>query len=483
MTDGGERRYQPDYPASVLGEQPDSSFELRAQILDATRRYAKALLEPAEFVPGSTHIPVSGKVLAPADFVTSVDAVLDGWFTAGARVADFEHELADRVGVRHAIMVNSGSSANLLALTALTSPQLGNRQLVPGDEVISAGMSFPTTINPILQNGLRPVLVDVELGGYNAIPEQLAAAVGPRTRAIMMAHTLGNPFDLDAVLDLCRRHRLWLIEDACDALGSEYLGRQVGTFGDLATLSFYPAHQITTGEGGAILTNRPLLRRIIESFRDWGRDCYCETGEDNACRRRFNWIIDGDPPIVYDHKYVYSHVGYNMKPTDIQAALGNSQLARLADFVQARRSNFRYLRERLAGVPGLILPTATAGSDPSWFGFPLTIEPGSDADRDEFARFLSLRNIGWRGMFAGNVLRQPAYRGRDFRVVGKLVNSDTVLTRSLYLGVFPGLSRAMLDFVADSIAEFMADPVHAAIGAREEMVERGQDHRRVPHRR
>lgn len=436
----------------------DTQAQLRAQIADATRRYATTLLEAKEFVPGTTHIPVSGKVLDPADFIASVDSVLDGWFTAGPRVAEFERALARRIGVRHAVMVNSGSSANLLALTTLTSPQLGKRRLAPGDEVISAAVGFPTTVNPVLQNGLRPVLVDVQLGNYNALPAQLAEAIGPRTKAIMMAHTLGNPFDLDAVVSLCREHGLWLIEDACDALGTRYRDRPAGSFGDLATLSFYPAHQITTGEGGAVLTSSPLLRKLVESYRDWGRDCYCETGEDNACKRRFDWLIGADPPVAYDHKYVYSHIGFNLKATDVQAALGNSQLSRLSEFMQARQANFAHLYARLADVPGLILPAAAAHADPCWFGFPLTIAPGIPASRDDLVRFLSHRNIGTRAMFGGNLTRQPAYQDCDIRVVGTLANSDTVMTRSFWLGVHPALTSTMLDFVADSVISFMTDP-------------------------
>ena len=427
----------------------------RQPILDAVRAYADHVLEPPHFVPGKTAVPVSGKVLDREDLVSLVDACLDGWLTAGRFTEEFQRGLAKRVGTRGAVFVNSGSSANLAALSALTSPKLGPRALRPGDEVLTVAMGFPTTVNPIIQNGLRPVVVDVELGTYDAIPDKLREAVGPKTRAIMMAHTLGNPFDLDTVMELCREHDLWLIEDSCDAFGSTYDGAMTGSFGDTASLSFYPAHHITTGEGGAVLVKSPLVQKLVESFRDWGRDCYCETGHDNTCLKRFDWQL-GDLPLGYDHKYVYSHIGYNLKATDIQAALGLAQLSKLDAFGDARRENFKHLLHRLDDVDGLILPRATPKADPSWFGFPITLDPALPIDRTALLRFLDERRIGTRLMFAGNILRQPAYRNSEFRVVGDLTNTDIVMERSFWIGTYPGLTEPMLDFVAESIIEFLA---------------------------
>jgi CDP-6-deoxy-D-xylo-4-hexulose-3-dehydrase len=393
-------------------------------------------------------------VLDPNDFVALVDSSLDGWLTAGRFTEQFQRGLAKYVGARSSVFVNSGSSANLLALSALTSPKLGKKALKPGDEVLTVAMGFPTTVNPIIQNGLRPVVVDVELGTYDAKPAMLREAVGPKTRAIMMAHTLGNPFDLGLVQELCKEHGLWLIEDSCDALGSTYDGQRTGSFGDTATASFYPAHHITTGEGGAVFVKSPLVRKQVESFRDWGRDCYCETGHDNTCLKRFGWTL-GDLPEGYDHKYTYGHIGYNLKATDMQAALGLSQLAKLDTFVARRRENFDYLYKRLKKTPGLILPKATPKSEPSWFGFPITLDPELDVNREDLLRFLDERLIGTRLMFAGNILRQPAYKDVDFRVVGELTNTDIVMRRTFWVGVFPGLTEPMLDYIADSIIEFV----------------------------
>ena len=426
----------------------------RQRILDAVRAFAEVSLIETEFIPGTTPVPVSGKALSPDDYVALVDSSLDGWLTAGRFTEDFQRQLARYVGTRGAVFVNSGSSANLLALSALTSPKLGKRALKPGDEVLTVAMGFPTTVNPIIQNGLIPVLVDVELGTYDAHPERLREAIGPKTRAIMMAHTLGNPFNLRAVKELCDEHGLWLIEDSCDALGSTYDGQRTGSFGDTATVSFYPAHHITTGEGGAVLVKSALVRKQVESFRDWGRDCYCETGHDNTCKKRFEWQL-GDLPLGYDHKYIYSHIGYNLKATDMQAALGVSQLSRIDDFVARRRENFDHLFARLSGVEGLILPRATEHSEPSWFGFPITLDPNSGVDREKLLRFLDSRLIGTRLMFAGNITKQPAYRNIDFRVVGDLTNSDIVMRRTFWIGVYPGLTPPMLDYIADSIIEFV----------------------------
>jgi len=430
--------------------------ELRRDILERVQDFAKeSLKSQGVFAQGTTPVPVSGKVLDPEDFSALVDASLDGWLTAGRFTEAFQRSLAKYVGARSSVFVNSGSSANLLALSALTSPKLHKRALKPGDEVLTVAMGFPTTVNPILQNGLKPVVVDIELGTYDAKSDMLREAVGPKTRAIMMAHTLGNPFDLDTVQQLCKEHNLWLVEDSCDALGSTYRGQRTGSFGDTATASFYPAHHITTGEGGAVFVKSPLVRKQVESFRDWGRDCYCETGHDNTCKKRFEWQL-GDLPVGYDHKYIYGHIGYNLKATDMQAALGLSQLNKLDSFVEARRRNFDHLYSRLEAVQGLILPRATENSEPSWFGFPITLEPDSGVDREELLRFLDARLIGTRLMFAGNILKQPAYRNVDFRVVGELTNTDIVMRRSFWVGVYPGLTVPMLDYVADSIIEFFA---------------------------
>ena len=428
--------------------------QLRASILKEVSRFAEVHLEKPAFIRGESAVPVSGKVLFPADYEALVDASLDGWLTAGRFHDSFQRALSKYVGARNAIFVNSGSSANLVALSALTSPKLGKKRLLPGDEVITVAAGFPTTVNPIIQNGLRPVVVDIELGTYDAISEQLKEAVGTKTRAIMMAHTLGNPFDLDTVRALCKEHGLWLVEDACDSLGSTYDGQKTGSFGDTATLSFYPAHHITTGEGGAVFVKSPLVRKQVESFRDWGRDCYCETGHDNTCHKRFEWQL-GDLPLGYDHKYIYSHIGYNLKATDMQAALGLSQLKNIDAFTQARKENFKQIYKQLKGVEGLILPKATPKSDPSWFGFPITIDPESSISRQGLLQFLDSRKIGTRLLFAGNLLKQPAYKGVDFRVVGNLKNTDIVMNNTFWVGTYPGLTSEMIDFITESITEYV----------------------------
>ena len=427
---------------------------LRKAALQATKAYADSYLTRPEFKAGETPVPVSGKVLDSSDFVSLVDSSLDGWLTAGRFTEDFQRKLGKFVGARKTLFVNSGSSANLIALSALTSPKLGKRALKPGDEVLTVAMGFPTTVNPIIQNGLRPVVVDVQLETYDAFPDMLREAISSKTKAIMMAHTLGNPFDLDTVQELCEKHGLWLIEDSCDALGSTYKGKRTGSFGDTATVSFYPAHHITTGEGGAVFSKSPLVAKQVESFRDWGRDCYCETGHDNTCQKRFGWQL-GDLPVGYDHKYTYSHIGYNLKATDMQAALGVTQLAKLESFIEARRSNFKYLYEKLKNVEGLILPRATEHSEPSWFGFPITLDPSHPVNREDLLRHLETLKIGTRLMFAGNLMKQPAYRNVDFRVVGNLQNTDIVMLRTFWVGVYPGLTNEMLDYVAHSISEFM----------------------------
>jgi CDP-4-dehydro-6-deoxyglucose reductase, E1 len=438
-----------------VGKVTDSSLDSdRIEILDKVRKFAEAKLQLSAFNPGESNVPVSGKVLDPEDFVALVDSSLDGWLTAGRYTEEFERELAKYIGARGSKFVNSGSSANLVALSALTSPKLGPRALKAGDEVVTVAMGFPTTVNPIIQNGLKPVVVDVEIGTYDAVASQLEAAIGPKTRAIMMAHALGNPFNLDLVQELCKRHDLWLVEDSCDALGSTYRGQKTGSFGDTATISFYPAHHITTGEGGAVLFKSPLVMKQIESFRDWGRDCYCETGCDNTCLKRFEWQL-GDLPEGYDHKYIYSHIGYNLKATDMQAALGLSQLAKLEKFIAARKFNFDYIYGKLDGVKGLILPKATTNSDPSWFGFPITLDPKHNVNREDLLRFLDSRKIGTRLMFAGNILKQPAYKDVEFRVVGELTNTDIIMNRTFWIGVYPGLTTEMLDYATSSIIEFV----------------------------
>ena len=427
---------------------------LRQEILSMVQNFASESLKVADFLPGETPVPVSGKVLDPSDIAALVDASLDGWLTAGRFHEDFERALARYVGARSALFVNSGSSANLVALSALTSPKLGKRALKPGDEVLTVAAGFPTTVNPIMQNNLRPVLVDVNLETYDAIPEMLREAVTSKTKAIMMAHTLGNPFDLDTVRELCDKHGLWLVEDSCDALGSTYDGKKTGSFGDTATLSFYPAHHITTGEGGAVFVKSPLVRKQAESFRDWGRDCYCETGHDNTCHKRFEWQL-GTLPVGYDHKYIYSHIGYNLKATDMQAALGLSQLKKIDNFSDSRKKNFQHLLKGLSKVQGLIMPRATEKSDPSWFGFPITLDPKHPVDREELLRFLDSRKIGTRLLFAGNLTRQPAYKNVEWRIVGDLTNTDIVMKRTFWVGTYPGLTPVMLDYIITSLSEFM----------------------------
>lgn len=434
------------------------SITSRETLLQLVREFSTHQLSDADaenFRPGETPVPVSGKVLKPDDFVSVVDAALDGWFTSGRFTAEFERAVAKRVGVRSARFVNSGSSANLLALSCLTSPKLGNKTLKVGDEVITAAMGFPTTVNPILQNGLVPVFVDVNMGSYNATAEAVESAIGPKTRAVMLAHTLGNPFEARRISEICNENDLLLIEDCCDAFGATQDNQAVGTFGVTASLSFYPAHHITAGEGGMVLANSPLILRQIESFRDWGRDCYCETGCDNTCKKRFDWDL-GALPSGYDHKYIYSHIGYNLKATDLQAALGLSQLADLENFIEIRRRNFNHLYSRLESSADLILPHKTTMSEPSWFGFPITLNADDGAQRTRLTRFLESRKIGSRLMFAGNILKQPAYADIPHRVADGLEVTDRIMNNSFWVGIYPGLSREMLDFTADSILEFLA---------------------------
>jgi CDP-6-deoxy-D-xylo-4-hexulose-3-dehydrase len=429
--------------------------QLRAEILQLVTEYYKEAFAPAPFQPGVTPVPVSGRVFDDAEIKHLVEAALDFWLTTGRFAAQFEREFARFFGLRHAILVNSGSSANLLALSCLTSPKLGDRALRPGDEVITVAAGFPTTVNPIFQNQLVPVFVDIHIPTYNVDVDQLEAALSDRTRAIMLAHTLGNPFDAQRVVDFARRHQLWLIEDCCDAVGATYQGKKVGTFGDLATVSFYPAHHITMGEGGCVLTDDSRLKTLVESFRDWGRDCWCEPGKDNTCGKRFGWQL-GELPEGYDHKYTYSHVGYNLKATDMQAAVGVAQLAKLPAFIEARRRNFQFLWQGLSDLAEFfILPQATPGSDPSWFGFPLTVADNAPFTRGQLVQFLEARKIGTRLLFGGNLTRQPAYQGLRYRVVGPLERTDFVMRNTLWLGVYPGLHADMLSFLIESIYEFV----------------------------
>jgi CDP-6-deoxy-D-xylo-4-hexulose-3-dehydrase len=435
----------------------EKSEQLRRQILELTAQFQAEAFPVREFIPGQSPVPVSGKVIDGADMSAVVDSALDGWFTTGRWAKEFEKKLARFVGVRSASLVNSGSSANLVALSALTSPKLGDRALKPGDEVITVAAGFPTTVNPIFQNRLVPVFIDVTLPGYEIDVTRLEAARSDKTRAIMIAHTLGNVFDLDAITDFCKQHNLWLIEDCCDALGSTWKGRHVGTFGDIATVSFYPAHHITMGEGGAVLTNKPALQVLIDSFRDWGRDCWCEPGVDNTCGKRFDWQL-GTLPCGYDHKYTYSHVGYNLKATDMQAALGVSQIDKLPHFITRRKENFAYLRAALAPLSDvLLLPEATPGSDPSWFGFPIGVRENAPFTRDQMTRAFDAAKIGTRNIFAGNLIRQPAYEGWEYRVVGDLTNTDFVMNNVFWVGTFPGLTQPMLDYIATTCAEFIAN--------------------------
>ncbi len=428
---------------------------MRDAILKLVTEFHKANWPATRFVPGETPVPVSGRVFDADELVHLVDASLDFWLTTGRYADRLERELASYVRTRFAVLCNSGSSANLLAVSALTSPLLGDQKLSPGDEVITVAAGFPTTVAPLVQNGLVPVFVDIELPSYNVDVSKLQEAIGPRTRALMFAHTLGNPFNVDAVRQVANDHDLWLIEDDCDALGSQYGGIATGSFGDLASVSFYPAHQMTTGEGGCVFGNSPKLKTLVESFRDWGRDCWCAPGKDNTCGKRFEWQLGG-LPFGYDHKYSYSHLGYNLKLTDLQAAIGVAQLRKLPGFVRARRRNWRLLRERFQAFEEFfVLPEPTPNSEPSWFGFALTIREGAPFGRREFVKYLESRRIATRQLFAGNLVHQPAFDGVSFRVSGDLKNTDLVMNQTLWLGVFPGVTDEMIDYVCNSVASFV----------------------------
>jgi len=433
---------------------------LKEQILELVGAYSKLHFSEQQFIPGETPIPPSGKLIGEEEIRNLVESSLDGWLTSGRFNDEFERQLSKYLGIKHVLTTNSGSSANLLAVTALTSERLGEKALKPGDEVITVAAGFPTTINPIIQNGLIPVFVDIQIPTYNIDTNLLEKAISSRTRAIILAHTLGNPFNIDAVLKVAKKHDLWLIEDNCDALGSEYssadptLGkRKTGTFGDIGTLSFYPAHHITMGEGGAVFTSNGKLKSIIESFRDWGRDCFCPPGKDNSCGKRFCWK-KGDLPDGYDHKYMYSHLGYNLKITDMQAACGLAQLKRIEEFTTRRRQNFITLQNALGELNRyLILPEATPGSSPSWFGFPITLKRTSPVSRLELLQRLDTLKIGTRLLFAGNVIRQPYMKNREFRVSDSLKNTDTIMQDTFWIGVQPALSSEMLNFTASSLKD------------------------------
>ena len=430
-----------------------SKEDLRDKILQLVGQFGEDNLIKTPFKEGDV-IPPSGKVIGASELKMMTDAVLDGWLTAGRFNEQFEKKLSEYLGIKHVITTNSGSSANLLAFTALTSPKLGNKRIQPGDEVITIAAGFPTTVNPILQNNCVPVFVDIDIPTYNINTDLLDEAYSEKTKAVMIAHTLGNPYNLKVVKEFTKKHDLWLVEDCCDALGSEYNGKKVGSFGDIGTLSFYPAHHITMGEGGAVFTNNAQLKLCIESFRDWGRDCFCLPGCENTCGKRFEWQL-GDLPRGYDHKYTFSHLGYNLKITDMQAACGLAQLERIDGFVKARKDNFDYLTEKLQALSEyLILPKSTKSSTPSWFGYPLTIKKNAGVSRVMLLKHLDHYKIGTRLLFAGNLTRQPYFQGREYRIIGNLENTDIVMNQTFWIGLYPGLSLEQLDFVISKIEEF-----------------------------
>lgn len=427
---------------------------LRKQIADLVAQYAKVQYAEKLFIAGQTPIPPSGKVIGATELQYMVDASLDGWLTTGRFNEQFEKELAEFIGIKHLITVNSGSSANLVAFSTLTSPKLGERAIKKGDEVIGVAAGFPTTVNPIVQFGAIPVFVDVDMATHNIDADLIEAAITPKTKAIMLAHTLGNPFNLGKVKELCEKYGLWLVEDCCDALGAKFDGKMVGTWGDIATLSFYPAHHMTMGEGGAVFTNSKELISIAESFRDWGRDCYCKPGCDNTCGTRFSMQL-GSLPAGYDHKYTYSHLGYNLKITDMQAACGLAQLKRLPEFIAKRNANFEYLKNRLDTLSDYIdVAKPTENSEPSWFGFAITLKESAGVNRTDLTKFLDQYKIGTRLLFAGNLIKQPYFEGVEYRVVGELTNTDITMNQTLWLGIYPGLGQDHLDYIAEKLEEF-----------------------------
>ena len=429
--------------------------ELRLEIANLVQEFADLKYTKKTFKPGRNVVPPSGKVIGATELKYMVDASLDGWLTAGRFNRKFEKKLSEFIGIKHLITVNSGSSANLVAFATLTSPKLGDRAIKKGDEVIGVAAGFPTTVNPIVQFGAIPVFVDVNLQTHNINVDLIEAAISTKTKAIMLAHTLGNPYNLGKVKELCNKYNLWLVEDCCDALGAKYNDQHVGTFGDIATCSFYPAHHITMGEGGAVFTNNSELITIAESFRDWGRDCYCDPGCDNTCEKRFEQQL-GDLPKGYDHKYTYSHLGYNLKISDMQAACGLAQLERLPEFIQKRNKNFVYLKNKLSKLTEFIdLPQATENSTPSWFGFPITLK--ENIDRVEFIKYLDKKKIGTRLLFAGNLVKQPYFNDVKYRIFGKLTNTDITMNKTLWLGIYPEISQEMLEYVATEIEFFFGE--------------------------
>lgn len=429
--------------------------DLKKEIFDLVTKYYREKHKTKPFIPGETYIPYAGRIYDQKEMISLLDSSLDFWLTAGRFAKQFEEEFAKFLGVKHCILTNSGSSANLLAISALTSPKLGERRFKPGDEVITTACAFPTTVNPIIQNNLIPVFIDVEVGTYNIQTDKIEGAISKKTKAIFLAHTLGNPFDLDKILEICGKYNLWLIEDNCDALGSKYNGKYTGTFGHIATFSFYPAHHITMGEGGALVTNDNQLKKLIKSFRDWGRDCWCEPGCDNTCGKRFEWKL-GSLAFGYDHKYIYSHIGYNLKVTDMQAAIGVEQLKKLPLFIRARKNNFKFLYEGLKKYEKyFILPEVESKANPSWFGFLITVRKDVEFTRDEIVKYLENNKIATRMLFAGNIIRHPSFENVNYHVFGNLKNTDFIMNNTFWIGVYPGLSSEMIDYIINKIEEFI----------------------------
>jgi CDP-6-deoxy-D-xylo-4-hexulose-3-dehydrase len=429
-------------------------FEIRANILSLVEDYSRINFQEKNFIPGVSEVPVSGKVIGSLEVKNMVEASLDGWLTTGRFNAEFEEKLSNFLGIKCLLTVNSGSSANLIAFSTLTSPKLKDRAIQKGDEVISVAAGFPTTVNPIIQFGAIPVFVDIKIPTYNIDENLVESVITKKTKAVMLAHTLGNPFNVKKIKEICEKYNLWLIEDSCDALGSKFNNQNVGTFGDLATLSFYPAHHITMGEGGAVFTNSKKLERIAESFRDWGRDCYCEPGKDNTCNKRFGWKL-GDLPFGYDHKYTYSHLGYNMKITDMQAACGLAQLDRLDEFINKRKKSFNFLYKNLKDLENLlILPEPEPGSDPSWFGFPLSIRKNTKFNRNDLVQYLNNKKIGTRLLFSGNLVKQPYMKNVIFKIPHDLKNTDFVMENTFWIGLYPGLTEKHLEYSVSEIKNF-----------------------------
>ena len=430
---------------------------LRKEVIEKTIEYYRAKFVQQDFIPGKSRVNYAGRVFDEHELINAVDSSLDFWLTEGRFSEQFAEKIADFLGVENVLLTNSGSSANLLAFAALTSEKLGDKRLKPGDEVISVAAGFPATVTPIIQYGLIPVFVDVTFPTYNIDVEIMESAITPKTRCIFIAHTLGNPFDVDAVLKLAKKYDLWVIEDNCDAFGSKYNGRYTGTYGHLSTISFYPAHHITTGEGGAIITNDPLLAQLVRAFRDWGRDCYCAGGENNTCGKRFSQTF-GELPLGYDHKYVYSEIGYNLKMTDVQAAIGAAQMDKLSSFCEKRKINFNRLYQVFSQYPSwFILPEATAKADPAWFSFIVTLKPDCPFTRDELTAFFNEHLIETRNLFAGNLTKQPGFINKVYRIAGSLANTDYIMNNTFFLGTYPGLTETMIDYIAGTLEKFVAD--------------------------